>query len=235
MHTKKDADSLKRGYFEFQVMDPGSGGGAKTVAFQFLRKPPKLGRKPTNFLDYDVEVACNCESFVWYGARYYAVKDKYMYMPMYGASEQNPKKKLSPPNPTNVIVNTGPGKGLNFRMCKHILAAMYYMIGKDNLDAFLEADKKGELGPTNWKTTAYYKNYPHIGPPSKIINIDKWKQFFGFDYNLENVKKAIKQSRPKIPKFFKPTIYLTRIDDWIDTVWVKLDYLEKLSVLVILF
>jgi len=231
IHSKKDAASIKKGYFEFNVTDPSSSGDTKTVVFQFLKKPPKLGRKPTNFLDYDVEVACNCESFVWYGARYYAVKDKYMYMPMYSASVQNPKKKLSPPNPTNVIVNTGHGKGLNFRMCKHILAAMYYMIGRDNLDEFIKADERGELGPTNWKATAYYKNYPYVGPPSKVINIDKWKQFFGFDYNLENVKKAIKQFRPKIPKFFKPSIYLNRIDDWIDKVWVNLDYLEKISVL----
>ena len=233
-HIRRDPNAIKRGYVEFNVTDSAGSGDTKTVAFQFLKKPAGKGTKPINFLDYDVELACNCESFLWYGARYYAVKDKYMYMPMFNASPPPPPnhvKKLAPPNPTTVIVNTGSGKGLNFRMCKHVLAAMYYLIGKENLDEFMKADEKGEVGPTNWKTTRYYKNYPHVGPPSKVINVDKWKDFFKFDFTLDNLKKEIKKIRPKIPTFFKPSPYLTKVDNWIKNVWLNLEYLEKMSVL----
>lgn len=99
-----------RGLFEFVVSDE-SDDSTSTVKIQFL----KTEDKTENLLDHPCQMGCSCNSFLYWGPQYYAVKGNYMYMPMF-------RPQIIPPSSKD---DGGRGKGLTF--CKHIYAVTTHL------------------------------------------------------------------------------------------------------------
>lgn len=182
-------------------------GKDREVVFQFMRD--KAGRKPNTYADYPVQIACSCQSFLFYGAQYYAVQGQYMYMPRF-------RRSLIPPTPHDQISSyrgdrANPGRGLNFRVCKHVLAA------------YNEVKK--------YTISKYYRQYPDVGPPSKIMNKEEWKRLLKFEFTKENIRKRLKTKNPKIPDFYKAKSIKKKINEWFREVWVPRSENEKIKIL----
>jgi len=202
-------EAMLKGLFEFTWDNKTPMDEVPRVVFQFLR--PKGRQRPQSYLDYPVQMACNCKSFLYYGAQYYAVHGKYMYMPMFRPS-------LVPPVPETMISRVGPGKGLNFRVCKHILAA-YKWFESQNLRILM-----------------HYRRYPQVGPPAKVMNAKEWKRLMGFPFTLEDLKKKLTGRRLALPRFFHTNFFRNKqqsfqLSQWFDEVWKNRDESGKIRVL----
>lgn len=214
--NKNDKDQIKKGFYIFSV--PGSSGENRTVAVQFLRTKKQA---PRGFLDFDVEMSCTCESFLFFGAQYYAVQGKYMYMPGFRPS-------LLPPHPRSQLVSItrGPlgerknmGKGLNFRMCKHIMRVV------DFIERNFKVDE-----------TITYKNYPRIGRPSFVVNAEKWKEAFGFPFTIEEIRKQLLTGLKERPGFYysvytREKSHYNQVDEWVRDVFNKLPPSQRIAYL----
>lgn len=189
------------GLFRFRVRSQGSG-EAHTVVMQFVRPEEATYEQYRKYTDYPVEMACSCPSFLFYGAQYYAVTDKYMYMPFFRPSLLSPRDVwVSSFSPRHH------GKGKYFRVCKHIMAV------------YREVDK--------WAITKPYHEYPPSGPASKIINADEWQKLMGFEFSEDEIKKRLKSPKPYIPPFFAREAITQGIIDWFNNVWINRDDWEK--------
>jgi hypothetical protein len=209
-------DQIKRGLYYFSV--PGSSGDNRTISVQFLRTQKQA---PRGFLDFDMEMSCTCESFLFFGAQYYAVQGKYMYMPGF-------RPALLPPHPRTQVtsITRGPestrknmGKGLNFRMCKHIMKVVDYI--RDNF----KVDE-----------TVTYKNYPRVGRPSFVVNAEKWEEAFKFPFTPEEIKKQLTSGLKEKPPFYYSVYtrekgHYDQVDEWVDTVFEKLPPSQRIAYL----
>jgi hypothetical protein len=205
--NKNNPKQYKAGLFRFRVSSPGSQYSYHTVYFQFLRG----NQKSKSYLTYPVHIGCTCPSFLYWGAQYYAVRDKYMYMPMFRADYMAPKPRdvytLGPTGKRN------PGRGLNFRVCKHILAAM---------------DIIGTL-----PIRQHYKKYPVTSPPSKEMNEEVWENLMGFKFDKDYIRRNLKSGRPKIPHYYDRENVTPAVNEWFQDVWIprsddqKIDAMEK--------
>lgn len=222
--NQNNKDQLTRGLYQFLVPSS-SGKEPYNVYLQFLRTKNKK-ETPQGYLDFDVELSCSCDSFLFFGAQYYAVQGKYIYMPGFRAS-------LLPPHPRTQTVSitkstreqlTGEevgvgrknmGKGLNFRLCKHLMKVLDFV--RDNLRVDEQAARK---------------NYPLVGRPSYIINKDKWEEVFKFPFTLEEVQKQLTSGLRKVPNFYK-TVYTRekghydKVDEWVSSVFDTLPPSQK--------
>lgn len=197
---------IEQGMIRYHVNCTGSP-DTHTVVFQFMRD--KTGRRPDTYADYPVQIACSCESFLFYGAQYYAVQGEYMYMPRF-------RRSLVPPTPHEQISSTegnrlNPGRGLNFRVCKHILACYNQIKGM--------------------RITKYYRNYPEIGAPSKIMNKEQWKKLLKFEFTKENIVKRLTSSKPKIPAYYSSKNIKPELNKWFREVYVPRTEDEKIKIL----
>lgn len=196
---------VEKGYMVFKVSCGGSP-DTHTVVFQFLR--PEGSRRPNSYADYPMQVACSCESFLYFGAQFYAVSGGYMYMPRF-------RRSLVPPTPHTQTsrIHDGkrhPGRGLNFRVCKHILAAYNTL--------------------KTWRIQKYYKSYPLVGAPSLIMNKDEWKKLMKFEFSKENIKSRLKAGKSP-PAFFRGRTITPAINEWFNNVWSPRTDQEKIEVL----
>lgn len=210
--NKNKESQLNKGFFSFRVRCPGSKSGAHTVMLQFLRSEEEK-EAPQGYENYDVQLACTCPSFLFYGAQFYAVQGNYMYMPLFRPDLTAPR------TPTQYTVHVSPrypqgkrhpGRGLNFRVCKHILAVYEKFVRRARIKV-------------------PYADYPISGPPSKIINKDVWKKLMGFDFTEENIKQRIRQG--KVPKYFEREKVVSGIIDWFNNVWMPRSETQKLKAL----
>jgi len=202
-------DSMLKGLFEFTWTSKSGTTESPRVVFQFLR--PKGRLRPKSYLDYPVQMACTCKSFLYYGAQYYAVHGKYMYMPMFRPS-------LVPPVPQTMISRVRPGKGLNFKACKHVVAA-YDWFEKQGLRILM-----------------HYRRYPEIGPPAKIMNVKEWERLMGFPFTLGEIQRRLSSRHPTLPKFFHTNFFRTKqqsaeLNQWFQDTWLNRGEGEKIRVL----
>jgi hypothetical protein len=170
--NKNNPKQRESGYFIFRATTPGSKHGPHTVYLQFLRGEGEKEYK--SYADYPVLVACTCPSFLWWGAQYYAVHDNYMYLPAFKPDDIAPKVQPPPQVPGSEqypSVSTSTGRGLNFRVCKHLLK-VYELVKAIRIETV-------------------YRKYPVSGPPSKIINTDVWKDLMKFDFTEANIKQRL--------------------------------------------
>lgn len=203
-----EQESMLSGLFEFSCQSQRSN-QPRTVTMQFLR--PKGRLRPKSYLDYPVQLACTCPSFLFYGAQYYAVTGKYMWMPGFRPS-------LVPPHHQNMIVRSGHGKGLNFRVCKHVLAC-YNWIESRGL-----------------KILMHYRRYPQVGPPAKVMNAKEWERLVGFPFTLEEVKRRLASRKPVLPRFYYTNFFRNReqnaeLAQWFTETWLNRGESEKMRVL----
>lgn len=120
-----DQEQEKKGLFEFLVS---GGGGDHSVKIQFL----KTGAETRNLLDHPCQVACDCESFLYWGPQYYAVKGNYMFMPLF-------RPQILPPRSEG---EGGRGKGLTY--CKHLYAVFTHLT-EMGVDSEYSEDVKNNL------------------------------------------------------------------------------------------
>jgi hypothetical protein len=101
-------DSEKsQGIFTFNVDGKD---GEHTVVLQLLKAEGK-----DNLTEHPCLLACDCQDFLYGGPQYYAIKGKYMYMPMMRPSLKEPRDPAQ----------GGRGKGLTY--CKHISAVASHL------------------------------------------------------------------------------------------------------------
>ena len=192
--NKSNPNQFERGLFIFKVTTPGSQYGTHNVYLQFLRDDEKPAAK---YVDYPVHIGCTCPSFLYSGAQYYAVRDGYMYMPAF-------KPDLVSPRPENQysVSSSGrktPGRGLNARVCKHILAVF------DQIK--------------NTPIEIHYKKYPVTSPPSKKIDKSAWKKMMKFDFSEEEIKNRLRSPYPKVPAYFNRESVTPAVIDWFHNTW----------------
>jgi hypothetical protein len=197
--NRNKPNQFEKGLFIFQARTPGSALGPHTVYLQFLRDENKT---VNNYGDYPVHIGCTCPSFLYTGAQYYAVQDGYMYMPAF-------KPDLVAPRSENQYTisyskryprgKKNPGRGLNARVCKHILAVFNIL--------------------KNTPIKVHYKKYPITSPPSKIINKDVWKNLMKFEFTEENIKQRLLSPHPKVPAYFRRESMTPAVIDWFKEVW----------------
>ncbi len=198
--NKSQTNQVDKGLFRFRV----SCGGhpAHTVFFQFLRD--EVAGTRLTYADYPVLTACTCPSFLWWGAQYYALKDGYMYQPMFRPSYRAPVQQ-------NQISERGAGRGLNFRVCKHIWAA-YFAIKQMRIDK-------------------PFKRFPLFGAPSKIMNTEQWKALMKFDYTEANFKQRLKADNISIPAYFNQEDITPAVVSWVKDIWMPRSDIEKIKAL----
>jgi len=201
-HKKEDTD---KGLFIFNVNCPPSN-EKRIVYFQFLRGEGE--KKATSYIDYPVTISCSCESFLFYGAQYYAAQEEYLY---FGGFRPKPNIIVPPKEQTQYVVHKSPyypegkrhpGRGLNFRMCKHILAAYNHI--------------------KTFKIETFYREYPVKAPPSKVINADVWKNLMKFEFTEENIKDRLTSPRPKIPAYFRREDITPAVIEWFKEQWIPM-------------
>jgi len=223
--------NLEKGRFVFKATSPQSAEEIKqsknkkgskqpyTTTVQLLRP---VGKRPATYLQYPVEMSCTCDSFLYYGAQYYAVHGRYMNMGAFRPS-------LVPPTPQDMTSGIHksdrypegkkhPGRGLNFRVCKHLLAVYNWM----------ESNKM--------RVTKYYRQYPEMGPASKLINTEVWEEFMGFPFSEEEFKRRLKKKKPQVPKFFASSFFHNKkqsikLNQWFKDVWINRNDNEKVKIL----
>lgn len=218
--NRSDTDSLSRGLYQFSVPSS-SGKGDYDIYLQFLRTKNKRNT-PNGFLDFDVQMSCSCDSFLWFGAQYYAVNGKYMYMPGFRSTLLAPHSRQETVSKTVMPdgdVRENKGKGLNFRMCKHLLRVMDFV--KNNLTV---------------KEVEVTKNFPLIGRPSKLVNTKRWEQLFKFPFTKDDIQKYLINTS-NLNK--RPNIYFTvytpeqkhydEVDKWVSDNFVDMSRSEKQS------
>lgn len=198
--NKNQTDQVDKGLYRFRVACGGH--PAHTVFFQFLRD--EKAENLVNYIYYPVLVACTCPSFLWWGAQYYAVKDGYMYQPMFRPSYKSPVHQ-------NQLSDKALGRGLNFRVCKHIWAA-YFQI------KLMRIEKP-------------FKRFPLVGAPSKVMNAEQWKYLMKFDFTEANIKQRLKADKISIPAYFQQEDVTPAIVEWINKVWSPRTDAEKVKAL----
>lgn len=207
-----DTDETKKGKFIWVVKSADSD-NTHTVIFQFMQAPEAKG--VTKYIDLPVKMACSCESFLWYGAQWYAIQDTYMYLPAI-------RRSVMPPRPHTQISRVRPGKGLNFRVCKHILAVY------DEIE--------------NWDLKTEYKHLIKVSPLSKIMNPKEFERLLGIPFTYKDIKEQLQKFRPMTPKirnFFRYKVEgtklqkkaLSKLDRWYFTKFRKMTDPAKLKAL----
>jgi len=212
--NKGNKEQIDKGYFTFSVSSPGSKTGPHTVFIQLLKEKGDEGKRPTSYTDHPIQLACTCPSFLYHGAQYYAVLDRYMYDPA------RRKDLVAPKSQGAYVVHKSeeypmgrryPGRGLNFRVCKHLVKVHEFL------------DKM--------KVEVVYREYPVTGPPSKIMNMSEWKRLMQFDFTEANIKQRLRGARPKIPVYFYNEKLTQSVIDWFDEVWMPRTEDQKVEVL----
>jgi len=208
-----EQDSMLKGLFRFRCQSANSK-DPRTVTMQFLR--PKGRLRPKSYLQYPVQFACTCPAFLFYGSQYYAVHDKYMWMPGFRPS-------LVPPVPQGMISSTrggrnNPGRGLNCRVCKHVLASYEWIQGR------------------NLRILMHYRRYPRVGPPAKVMNAKQWEKLMGFPFTLDEIKRRLSARKPSLPRFFYTNFFRTRqqsaeLEQWFRETFLPRTDPEKIRVL----
>lgn len=165
----------KTGKFTYRVKASDSP-NTRTTIFQFL-KNGSTETSSLSLLEYPVLMGCSCPSFLWWGAQYYALAGKYMFLPMFRPSNRAPVPEETPSSVSqNGKVNFG--RGLNFTVCKHILAAA------DKLQGIkIESDEA--------------KSYKPKGPRQRVFNPTQWEKSFGV-FSFSDILKL--QKSGVIPK-----------------------------------
>jgi hypothetical protein len=210
--NKGNIKDREKGYFIFKVSSPGSDSGTHTVYLQFLRGEDE--KQYGSYSEYPVQLACTCPSFLFHGAQYYAVHDKYMYLPAMRTDVLPPKAPdvvvvhQSPAYPTG---RKYPGRGLNFRVCKHLLKVY------------------DTLKTMRIETT--YRKYPITAPPSKIMNAEVWNDMMKFEFTEANIKQRLKANKPKIPAYFNRENITQSVIDWLNQVWIPRTDDQKIKAL----
>jgi len=210
--NKGNAKHREKGFFQFRVSSPGSKTGPHTVYLQFLRGEEE--KQYPSYAEYPVQLACTCASFLFHGAQYYAVHDGYMYMPAF-------RTDLVAPKPQNMYVlnkseaypngRRTPGRGLNFRVCKHLLK-VYELLGR-------------------MKIEAVYRKYPVTAPPSKLMNKDVWKEMMKFEFTEANIKQKLKAREIPIPTYYTRERFTPSVQDWFYQVWMPRNDDQKIKAL----
>jgi hypothetical protein len=212
-----------------------SKGKIRRVYFQFL-KPSEGAKHIDNLLEYPVQISCNCESFLFHGAQYYALHGRYMYKLGIPANRRNrniaptPREQVSSNRFTPRGENTpalerrvNMGRGINFKTCKHIIAAHNYL--KSNQDLVL-IEK-----PSTPESKPAYESFSEFGPASPEINSKIWEDLFGFEFNKENIKRRVQKKKPAIPAHFRDRSVKKKFNEWIKAIWVPRTDEEKIKVL----
>lgn len=209
--NRNKPNQYEKGLFIFRVSTSGSNFGYHTVYLQFLRGDDVSAKR---YIDYPVHIGCTCPSFLFYGAQYYAVKDGYMYMPAFRPDLKPPKMPTQYTVSYSRFYNKGkkhPGRGLNFRVCKHILAVF------DKIK--------------NFPIEVHYKKYPIVSPPSKIINKEVWKELMKFEFNEANIKQRLLSTKPKVPAYFSREAVTPAVIEWFRTSWFPRSEDQKIKAL----
>lgn len=211
MNTERDA--MLKGLFQFRCQSPGSG-NVRTVTFQFLR--PKGRARPGSYLQYPVQINCTCPSFLFFGAQYYAVNGRYMWMPGFRPS-------LVPPVSQDMVSSfkggrANPGRGINFRVCKHVLACYNWLESR------------------NLRILMHYRRYPRVGPPAKVMNAKEWERLMGFPFDIDEIKRRLSSRRPRLPRFYYTNFFRNRqqnaqLDQWFRETYTNRDDAAKTRVL----
>lgn len=207
--NKNNPKQFEKGLFTFQVSSPGSEYRYHNVYLQFLRDN---NINATKYVDYPVHIGCTCPSFLYSGAQYYAIKDGYLYMPVLKPSMVPPKTQdqytisVSPHYPHG---RKNPGRGLNSRVCKHILAVF------DEIK--------------NTPIEVHYKNYPIYSPPNARIDKKAWEQMMKFPFTEEEVKRRLLSTSPKVPAYFQRESMLPAVIDWFKFTWLPRTESQKIK------
>jgi hypothetical protein len=182
-HSQKATESLgctvvdvskpsdkEKGKYTFRVKAADSA-NTRTTIFQFLKNTNKDAK---TLLDYPVMMGCSCPSFLWWGAQFYALSGKYMFLPMFRPSNRAPKPEdaassVSPNGKINY------GRGLGFTVCKHILASASTL-----KDVKIKTDES--------------KKYRPSGPRQRIFNPTQWEKSYGV-FGFSDILKLEKSGR----------------------------------------
>jgi hypothetical protein len=205
--NQSNAQQVERGLFVFRVTSPGSKYGSHSVYLQFLKDENKPVDK---YIDCPVHIGCTCPSFLFSGAQYYAVKDGYMYMPAFKPDLLAPQAQntftmsISPRYPNG---KKNPGRGLNSRVCKHILAVFEKI--KDT------------------PIEVHYRKYPIVSPPSKEVNTTVWEEHMKFPFTEKDVRDRLMANKPKVPAYFRSESMTPAVIDWFYNVWFPRSDEEK--------
>jgi hypothetical protein len=211
------SEEIKKGFVMFKARDAESD-TTQTVVFQFLKDDDKDVTNPDktkSYVDMPVAISCSCESFLWYGAQWYALQGQYMYMPAL-------RRSVVAPVPEFRISRVQRGKGLNFRVCKHILAC--YNVVKA------------------WKIKTVFKSLMKYTFLSKIMNPEQWKKLLGIDFSYEAIKGFLRSPSPvpaPIRTFFKYKTNgtpderdaLKSLDEYFADRWIRKSVGQKIEVL----
>lgn len=219
------------GLYTFSVtspQDPKSNSTTKgpyKVNIQFLRPRPGTA-KPKRLKDYPMQLSCTCPSFLFHGAQYYAIHGGYLYGP--GIPSGRRSRNIAP-TPENQISSTrfksnsnpnrtsrnNPGRGVNFTVCKHILAAANLLESKPDL----------------LRVKIKQRSLPKLGPPLPMFNKEIWEELMGFKFDLNNIKRILKSPKPVIPSFYKTRVSNRKFIEWMRDVWMPRSDEDKVKVL----
>ena len=211
-----NSENIKKGFVTFTARSADSD-EAHTVYFQFLKDDDEDVTNPDavkSYADIPVTMACTCESFLFYGDQWYALQNMYLYMPAL-------RRSILPPVSENRISRVQRGKGLNFRVCKHILAC--YDVIKQ------------------WQVKTVFKTFMKYTPLSRIVNPQQWKQSFGMDFTYNNIRDYLKHPSPiplPIRNFFRykkespeEREALGAMNEYFKEKWTKKSTSDKFNVL----
>lgn len=211
--NRESESDRTQGLFVFKVKCTDSR-DSRYVYFQFMNSEDN--KKGMDYTQVPVKISCSCPSFLWYGAQYYAIQDNYIYWPGFRV---NPSISMTPKGPKEYVIHKSPkypegkrhpGRGFDFRVCKHILAA------------YTEIKKMKIVRP--------YKKFPDQIPPSKIQNKDVWKNMMKFDFTEEEIKDRLKKGKAP-PNYFQRFTITRSIIDWFYNTWIPLSDAEKMEMI----
>ena len=120
---KEDSD---KGLYSFTVSGEGTD---YTVKVQFLKDD-----SVDNLVEHPCLVACSCPHFLYGGPQYYAVRGRYMFMPMFRPQLREPRE----------VSDGGKGKGLTF--CKHLYAVAAHIGDLVGDTSYMQGVRKNLLG-----------------------------------------------------------------------------------------
>lgn len=211
--NEESPKETKSGKFVWSARSPGSD-EAHTVILQF-HQSEDAASKTARYADLPVKLSCSCESFLWYGAQWYAVQEGYMFLPAL-------RRSVMPPKAHTQISRVRAGKGLNFRICKHILAVY------DEIE--------------NWKLETEYKDLVKVTPLSKIMNPKEFERLLGVPFSYQSIKETLQRPSPMTPKmrnFYRYKVQgtkpqkkaLSKLDRWYFTKYRKMSQPKKLQAL----
>lgn len=197
--NKNNPNQYEKGLFIFKVTSPESKGRPHNVYIQFLRNE---NLDATKYEDHTVHIGCTCPSFLYSGAQYYAVSGGYMYMPAFKPDLVAPKMQTQYTVSVSQKYPKGrrnPGRGLNSRVCKHVLAVFEEIKKMPNVE--------------------HYKKYPIYSPPNAQIDSKAWKQMMKFPFTEEEIKKRLLSSSPVVPAYFNRESVTPAVIDWFKNTW----------------